>query len=369
MAFLEQLLNPPPLKKTPGIVHDASRPDMRNTLEISDKYDKSVIQANIENWSEILRDFTPHTLLVPLSQSNARLLQQAYENLEKRPEAVSVAAKIFVSAGVHVGTLNEEEDALLASLSSSIDSAIAQLSVGQGCFMKLSSRSPKDAAARSGVFERFYREAYYHGLDENSKIRILCEAESSALRFKDAASVIRALILSERVWQDLILAFRHPEDWNLNIVFRSWEPVPIDMEFRTFVSSNRMTCISQYAYQLHSLALTDPGNLATTVEIIKTFFEENLRPILAYNGFEDYVLDIGIIPSERRAILIEMNPFEETTDGALFSWTEERDLIEGKRMAVYPVVRITERPRTGSLVMLPKSWKTVVEKVEKDHHS
>lgn len=64
--------------------------------------------------------------------------------------------------------------------------------------------------------------------------------------------------------------------------------------------------------------------------------------------------------------MIEINPMEETTDGALFSWNQERDILEGTRANVeYPIVRITESPRTGSLVMLPKGWKIVTERVEK----
>jgi light-regulated signal transduction histidine kinase (bacteriophytochrome) len=57
------------------------------------------------------------------------------------------------------------------------------------------------------VFEAYYSRAVVdpqgklRDLDEQEKLRVLCESEGAALRFADAASVIRALILSERVWQ------------------------------------------------------------------------------------------------------------------------------------------------------------------------
>jgi hypothetical protein len=98
-------------------------------------------------------------------------------------------------------------------LGPSIQNAIDKLSTSEshsstaerGCFVKLSSRSPKDAAARSGVFEAFYTAAIARTpealSDPNVKLKILCEAEGAALRFSRSVDVIRALILSERVWQ------------------------------------------------------------------------------------------------------------------------------------------------------------------------
>ena len=53
--------------------------------------------------------------------------------------------------------------------------------------------------------------------------------------------------------------------------------------------------------------------------------------------------------------VIEINPFMETTDGALFSWQHERQLIEGKSSIEKPIFRITERSRPGSWSMLPIS--------------
>jgi len=51
--------------------------------------------------------------------------------------------------------------------------------------------------------------------------------------------------------------------------------------------------------------------------------------------------------------VIELNPFMETTDGALFSWQHERHLLEGNSNK--PLFRITEKARPGSWTMLPIS--------------
>lgn len=53
--------------------------------------------------------------------------------------------------------------------------------------------------------------------------------------------------------------------------------------------------------------------------------------------------------------MIELNPFLETTDGALFSWQHERELLERRPENGQPIFRLTERARPGSWSMLPMS--------------
>jgi hypothetical protein len=56
--------------------------------------------------------------------------------------------------------------------------------------------------------------------------------------------------------------------------------------------------------------------------------------------------------------VIEVNPFLETTDGALFSWNHERNILEGSQGFVF---RITEKPRPGAKTILPQSVKGLLE--------
>ncbi|KAJ7131564.1 hypothetical protein C8R43DRAFT_1024710 [Mycena crocata] len=390
MSLLESIRAGRALRNVGGIQNDASAPAVTATLEISDKYDALVLQANIENWAALLErgGFTPQTLLVPITLVQGALLLRAYERLERADcaEAVHAAAEGYIMTGTTSAALVPEEAELLEELGPAIQKAIDKLGEGggegkgkgqgKGCFMKLSSRSPKDAAARSGVFEEYYARAVRNAepdLDEQRKLWILCQAEGAALRFADAASVIRALVLSERVWQDMTLAFRHRETWQQNVILRKWEAVPIDMEFRTFIANGRLTSISQYAYQLFSPRLNDAVQLKLAIAAIQTMFA-SLWPILAKAGFTNCVLDFGVIPPKEAggswgATLIEINPFEETTDGALFSWTRERDVIEGTDAGMaYPVVRINEKKRTGALAMIPRGWKEVIARVESQLH-
>ncbi|KAJ6503878.1 hypothetical protein C8R45DRAFT_973989 [Mycena sanguinolenta] len=376
MSLLEGIRAGRQLRKV-SIQHDTSAPSLVDSVKLTDEYDALVLQANIENWGSALAAFTPRTILVPITLTQGSLLLRAYEKLE-HSDAVAAAAEDYLVSRTTSSPFIPEEAALLEELGAQIQQGIDELGNHDGdpgCFMKLSSRSPKDAAARSGVFEAYYARAVRDDsgklrvLDDQEKLRILCESEGAALRFKDAASVIRALVLSERVWQDMTLAMRHPETWKQNVILRKWEPVPIDMEFRTFVAQGRLTAVSQYAYQLYSSRLNDAAQLRLALTTIEELYRD-LWPILSKEAFNNCVLDFGVIPPSEdggfwRAILIEINPFEETTDGALFSWTRERAILEGKAGEVeYPVVRITEGRRTGALAMIPKGWKEVMVKVE-----
>jgi hypothetical protein len=103
--------------------------------------------------------------------------------------------------------LNIHEASLRTSLSPKIHHALSTLSspTSPGCFVKLSSRSPKDTFSLSGAFTSFYRSALLQNpsalADPNEKLKILIEAEREGLRFESGVDVVRALVLSERVWQ------------------------------------------------------------------------------------------------------------------------------------------------------------------------
>jgi hypothetical protein len=66
--------------------------------------------------------------------------------------------------------------------------------------------------------------------------------------------------------------------------------------------------------------------------------------------------------------VIELNPFMETTDGALFSWQHERHLLEGQsnENKDKPLFRVTEKVRPGSWTMLPNSIRQWIKNDDKD---
>ncbi|KAJ7488124.1 hypothetical protein FB451DRAFT_1391073 [Mycena latifolia] len=192
MSLLENIRIGRPLRNTGSIAHDSSAPHLADTLALIAEYDACVLQANIERWGDVLHaaGLTPRTLLVPLARAHAALLLPAYEALERTESAEAMrAAAAAYTASARTSLPLVPEAALLAEL-------------GPGCFAKLSSRSPKDAAVRSGVFAAHYARALREhpgAVDDARCLWIMCEAERAALRFADAPAVVRTLVLSERV--------------------------------------------------------------------------------------------------------------------------------------------------------------------------
>jgi len=132
-----------------------------------------------------------------------------------------------------------------------------------------------------------------------------------------------------------------------------------------FVFQNKLNAISQYAYQLHLPRLLELR--PQFIDHIRDFYDTQLRPKLGTNTFKTCVVDIAVlsIDGKFQSKVIEVNPFLQTTDGALFSWETERDLLEGARAGVdYPTLRLNEKNRMGVLVMVPQGWKDVIEQVE-----
>ena len=131
----------------------------------------------------------------------------------------------------------------------------------------------------------------------------------------------------------------------------------IQHEFRGFVCNKQFTALSQYYYDCYFSSINKNKNL---IEIaIKEFWEKKIKNLLPYNS---YVIDFGIIgslskygsieitPSNNtnnnnnnnnnnnistsyylnsyQVVCIELNPFDQYTDGALFNWKLSKQIFE-----------------------------------------
>ena len=53
----------------------------------------------------------------------------------------------------------------------------------------------------------------------------------------------------------------------------------------------------------------------------------------------------------------KLNPFLDTTDGCLFSWTREREFLEAPPCTI----RIREAPSAGAVAALKREWREIIE--------
>ena len=59
--------------------------------------------------------------------------------------------------------------------------------------------------------------------------------------------------------------------------------------------------------------------------------------------------------------VLELNPLLPSTDGALFSWQTESDVIMGTAAVEYPVLRRTTKASAGSKALDSSDWKWLLD--------
>jgi len=180
--------------------------------------------------------------------------------------------------------------------------------------------------------------------DENLRLTALISASTKTLKVHSGAEALHLIKISERSNEDILLALEFPDMWEMKIIIRKWEYIPTHLEFRGFVCDNKFTALSQY---FHIAYFDELKKNKKDIEnkIIK-FYESKIKDIL--KKYKNFVIDFGILnygTDKERIIVIELNPFHDYegcgTDPGLFSWKDDRDIIDGKKDFVF---RIREEP-------------------------
>lgn len=171
-------------------------------------------------------------------------------------------------------------------------------------FVKLSSRSAKDAPLLQSKLKTIYQEKILLCQPEeqdleNTKIFCLLQAAFDFMKVKTAADVMDMFVRSERVYQDLLLAaVNRPEVYNTNFVIRKFVDIPVDMEFRGFVNDGTLNAISQYNYLIFSKRLVELKE-ALHRQVL-SFFNDVVAPKLRSSNFpKNYVIDFAVCGTGR----------------------------------------------------------------------
>ena len=137
---------------------------------------------------------------------------------------------------------------------------------------------------------------------------------------------------SDFVAHDLTQPFIDCEDWHegsegteevaYHLVLRQWVDVNPGTELRVWVSDDEVVCISQRdTSNFYPHMLREEHNIKRDV---LTFFSEHIRSKFPLSRF---VMDV-VRPSKDTVILMDFNPWGQTTDSLLFSWEELDALIQ-----------------------------------------
>lgn len=148
-------------------------------------------------------------------------------------------------------------------------------------------------------------------------------AFNNSLRCCTPGDVFLLLKSSSFVTHDLTSPFKDCDDpgeadapVDYCLVLRKWMDINPAFEFRGFVKNKELVGICQRdVSQSYSCIGGDRLNIRSD---IISFWRENIE-----NRFplQDYVFDV-YRPAKDHVVLLDFNPFGETTDGLLFTWSE-----------------------------------------------
>ncbi|XP_005103157.1 cell division cycle protein 123 homolog [Aplysia californica] len=347
------------LKSTGELTRDYSSPKTGGFLHQDEinAYQESVLDANMEEWLQYLKDFTFPSEFVPITIDEANMFVNVYRRLFANLDPSGIST-ISWKENLSAEELVKVED-ISCRLQTAIDS-FTRKEEAKFVFIKLSSRSPKDAPLAQDRFKSLYKhylekEQKEERFLENTQIKCLLKACFEALRMSTADEALDACFRSERTYQDLLLALAVPDRFRENWVIRKFVEIDVDMEFRAFVSNRRMTAISQYNFLYYSKRLKE--NQQYYCDLIHRFYEQEIAEKL--QGFlHSFIIDFAVCGEGSKIWVIEINPFLPTTDSALFSWEREKQLLEGSHQDL--VFRVTEKPRPGAKSMLPAGMKDLI---------
>lgn len=367
MASLAEQLRSVKLKKSSEPQKDYSSPKTAGYIsqEEIQSYRESVLDVNTEEWFELLEKYTFPSCYVPMNIKDAELFVSVYQRLYANKDPSVIAT---IDWREH---LSSEEKQRISELCSCLQKKMNMFLGDKGvkfAFVKLSSRSPKDAPMAQSHFKELYKtfilQENFESLTqieiENLQVTTLLKAAFQALKMKSADDVIDCCVRSERVYQDLLLALSLPSRFRENWIVRQFVDIDVDMEFRGFVHQQRLTALSQYNYLIFSQRLA--ANKDFYLQTIICFFEKNIKPRLS-DFVKHYIIDFAVCENGAKVWVIEINPFLNTTDAALFSWEHERHLLEHSRDHVE--FRVVEKPKPGAKSMLPVGMKELIKDCEK----
>ncbi len=173
-------------------------------------------------------------------------------------------------------------------------------------FLRLNKLSPKDAY--------YFIENTENENDDMTIDTIKRDIEYlhvSASTGKMTEHCINVLLHSDRVYCEI--AFDDEESTELSVLLLNYISVNHKTETRCYVHNNNLIAISQYYCEMTNV-YNNPENVTG---LIGDFFE-NLKQKV---NIESYVFDVHIDTKEKIE-LIELNPYNHTTDPCLFTWDE-----------------------------------------------
>jgi hypothetical protein len=340
-------------------------------------------EEDIDRWLLPFQHLTFPTLLFPLSQLTARAYLSKYRHryCQSSPPSSS-------------------ELLLLDELTQQIDNAIHQFN--GPCFIRLTSRSPKDAAQIN--FQQFLQS--HSASSPNDKLISYFQLVTSKLQVHSGVEAMDLLSKSERIFLDLQQALDADAEirveadtevhcpWQVGICIRQWDPRINDQwEFRCFIHHSALCAISQYNTFIYCADLHQHKD--TIQSLIQAYCTLHVLPILQKMGKRDVVVDLALFPPtpsleetaaamataaidsdqslsffSHHLAVIELNPYNARTGGSCFHWDRDRDILlppDPQTSPTPPVFRLVGEEEAFDLREFSRCQENALEGLEAQH--
>lgn len=328
---------------------------------------------SVSKWCNLIQPFTFSTFFIPISVVQT--------------EAIIKYQELILAEYLNSEELPAYNDRILDELEMKLDEMIKQFP--EGAFVKMSDRSPKDAATERGRIQQHLTRFLQPIMRK--------EANSCLNNWEGLPAVYRAMMASLRVssgkeaLQLILVSFRTLEDlkermllkdffWDLEIVVRyaglflfpdvilfltsnrEWKEYNILFEFRGFSCNNKLTALSQYYFDCYIEEIDLDQDAISNA--IYSYWDQNIKAPLSQDYCSGYVIDFAYVPETGEVFVIELNPFDSSTDGAIFKWSLHDNLLRGltqEKMTFKVIDKSGKKPETGKKsnwwIKLIRDWK------------
>lgn len=250
-------------------------------------------ESDVDFWYESIKEFTYETTFIPITPQEAEAMLAHYSARISNLEVPSSAQEIIDSVQKRV--------------------EIAMKDFGNdGVFVKLASRSPKDATNRiepaKSILKSLLEEYKQSGkkITPDEIVNIVFQAHVSSFRLFTAEEVMMTILHSNRVMTDEIpLVLEHKNEWKEQIVLRRWCDVPVRYEFRGFIFDGKLTALCQYYNEVVCPELIEHKD---KIEKLVLDFAPQIIDRIPITP-KEYVIDFLVDLEKERVLVVEINPF------------------------------------------------------------
>ncbi|CAF2390475.1 unnamed protein product [Rotaria sp. Silwood2] len=283
----------------------------------SETYRKMMNETQFEYYYDIIKQWTFPSAILPMNEDDIKALHDGH--------------LLFKNSSLDDDDKKTEECfqhyPQLFKLSNAIDSCDIQRPI----FIRLSTRSPKDAILllNKEKSKRLFQKVLHEMEPDNTseRNRRLIALDETSIRFlavNDGFHAIQLLLASERIQDDLISCS------SLNLIIRQFifDRRNLKSEFRAFIFKHQLTALTQYNEYIFDKNLLKRKDFI--LKSIKDFFQN--EHVLERIPYENCILDLILIENENnnyQIFICEINPLAEFAGTGLFSWLNDRDILLG----------------------------------------